>query len=333
MSTTSTLRTIQKGYRRLRAEKIGTFLLLSTLFFLSLLSPGFRARITNFPIEIKRCYLTNPIQPNATYQYDVAIATIFQNEAPYLKEWIEFHKRVGVQHFYLYNHFSTDDYMSVLDPYLSAGDVELIQWPYKQTSLEHWTQIQCRAYEHALKLAEGNAKWLAILDSDEFLFPTSGDNLGDFLKDYEAFGGIGVNWQLFGTSGISKIPANKLLIETLLLKAPEQFGENSNMKSIVRPETVAGCHSPHFVIYKFKYFQVNANKERFSGPFPPYIDVEKIRINHYWSRDEHFFYATKVDRRAGFNEAANQAIARVQKLNAVHDDLILRFLPDLKGVK
>lgn len=321
---------IRKCYTWLRAEKIGSFLLLLSLFFLSLLSPGFRARLTNFPTEIKRFYITDPIQPNTTYRYDVAIATIFQNEAPYLKEWIEFHKLVGVQHFYLYNHFSNDDYMSVLEPYIAAGDVELTQWPYKQTSLEHWTQIQCSAYEHALKLAEGDAKWVAILDSDEFLFPTRGDNLGDFLRDYEAFGGIGVNWQLFGTSGVPHIPPNKLMIETLLMKAPEQFGENSNMKSIVRPEAVAGCQSPHFVIYKFKYFQVNANKERFSGPFPPYIDVEKIRINHYWSRDEHFFYATKVDRRAGFNEAANQAIARVQKLNATSDDLILKFLPKLQ---
>lgn len=321
---------LRKWYTWLRTEKIGTFFLLLSLFSLTTLSPGFRSRLTNFPTEIKRFYFTDPIQRDRKYTYDVAIAAIFQNEAPYLKEWIEFHKLVGVQHFYLYNHFSTDDYMSVLTPYIFAGEVEVIQWPYKQTSLEHWTQIQCGAYEHAIKLAEGKAKWLAILDSDEFLFPTHGNDLKEFLKDYEDFGGVGVNWQLFGTSGVTAIPPNKLMIETLLLKAPEQFGENSNMKSIVRPETVAGCHSPHFVIYKFKYFQVNANKERFSGPFPPYIDVEKIRINHYWSRDEHFFYATKVDRRAGFNEASSQAIERVQKLNAIPDDLILRFVPRLQ---
>lgn len=39
-------------------------------------------------------------------QYELAICAIFQDEAAYLKEWIEFHKLVGVQHFYLYNHAS-----------------------------------------------------------------------------------------------------------------------------------------------------------------------------------------------------------------------------------
>ena len=36
-------------------------------------------------------------------KYNVAICAIFKNEEPYIKEWIEFHKIVGVDHFYLYN--------------------------------------------------------------------------------------------------------------------------------------------------------------------------------------------------------------------------------------
>ena len=44
-----------------------------------------------------------------TLKYKVSICAIFKNEAKYLREWIEFHKIVGVEHFYLYNNFSTDD--------------------------------------------------------------------------------------------------------------------------------------------------------------------------------------------------------------------------------
>jgi hypothetical protein len=32
---------------------------------------------------------------------NLAITAIFQNEAPYLKEWIEFHLLMGAEHFYL----------------------------------------------------------------------------------------------------------------------------------------------------------------------------------------------------------------------------------------
>ena len=41
-------------------------------------------------------------------RYDLTIAAVFQNEAPYLKEWIEFHKLVGVEHFLLVDNESTD---------------------------------------------------------------------------------------------------------------------------------------------------------------------------------------------------------------------------------
>src|SRR5215204_456630 len=60
-------------------------------------------------------------------QERIAIATMFQNEAPYLKEWIEYHRLVGVKHFYLWNNQSEDDYLSVLQPYIDKGIVELFQ--------------------------------------------------------------------------------------------------------------------------------------------------------------------------------------------------------------
>ena len=54
-----------------------------------------------------------------SYQYDITVGAIFQNEAPYLKEWIDYHKSVGVDHFVLYNHFSKDNYEEVLYPYIN----------------------------------------------------------------------------------------------------------------------------------------------------------------------------------------------------------------------
>ena len=41
----------------------------------------------------------------------LAVCAIYRNEAPYLREWIEFHRLVGVERFFLYNNESTDDHM------------------------------------------------------------------------------------------------------------------------------------------------------------------------------------------------------------------------------
>lgn len=303
-----------------------------TLFASLFALPEIRSKLSNLPVKMKRLYFRNPLHADTKYPYEVAVGTIFQNEAPYLKEWIEFHKLVGVQHFYLFNNLSSDDYTEVLAPYIATGEVDLVEWPYNKTSLEHWSQIQCAAYERAIEMAYGQAKWLAIIDTDEFLFPTESNDLALFLKEYEPFGGVGVNWQMFGTSRISKIPEDKLMIETLLLRAPEQFGEHINMKSIVRPETVASCQSPHFVVYKLGFFSVDADKNRFTGPFPPRISVDKIRINHYWSRDEKYFNRIKLSRRQSWLEEASVAEQRVANLNCVPDSTIQRFVPRLKEI-
>ena len=62
-------------------------------------------------------------------KYRLSLCLIFKNEAPFLKEWIDYHTIVGVDHFYLYNNNSDDNYKEVLEPYIRQGIVTLIEWP------------------------------------------------------------------------------------------------------------------------------------------------------------------------------------------------------------
>lgn len=272
---------------------------------------------------------SKPSKPKK-YKYNLAICAIFRDEAPYLQEWIEFHRLLGVEHFYLYNNLSSDNYKIVLAPYIKKKIVEVEDWSYTYQDVGRWSPIQCSAYGTKIPEIKDKVKWLAILDIDEFLFPTQGNNLQDFLKDYEDFGGVCVNWQMYGTSNIAKIPAGKLLIETLLLKAPKDYCENALVKSIVRPERVRSCESPHYCFFLPPYFQVNEHKEPFDGPNSPYITVDKIRVNHYWSRDENFFNNVKIARRQSWQESTEGIINRKNNLSVEEDDAILRFVPQLR---
>ena len=38
----------------------------------------------------------------------LSIWALYQDEAPYMREWIEFHRLMGVEHFFLYDHDSAD---------------------------------------------------------------------------------------------------------------------------------------------------------------------------------------------------------------------------------
>lgn len=272
----------------------------------------------------------NKTTPYTRYLYPAAITAIFKNEAPFLKEWIEYHKLIGVKHFYLYNNNSTDGFREVLKPYLIRGEVDLIDWPFISNNQKEWTKVQCAAYNHAIQMAYGYAEWLAIIDIDEFIVPVTADNLAEFLRDYGDYAAVGINWQMFGTSGVSRIPSKSLMVETLLMKGPENFEENSQVKSIVRPEVVVEVINPHFAILHPGCLQVNPDKQAFSGAFAPAISTDKIQINHYWTRDEEYFYNFKVGRRENWDEQKKTSEKRLNSLNAVPDDKILRFVPLLR---
>lgn len=264
------------------------------------------------------------------YRYNLAICAIFQDEAPYLKEWIEFHRLVGVEHFYLYNHRSHDNYREVLKPYILSGVVELINKPKVANRIIVFNRLQCKCYNECLAHARDVSKWVAFIDIDEFLFPVHERSLIDVLKQYEGFGGVYANWRIFGTSRIRNIPKNQLLIETLTLCTKKSFSANLYVKSIVRPEYADHFPNPHHPIYRPGYYQVNTNKVPFEGPFlSTYIQDNKLRINHYWTKDEDFFYRIKVPRQKKWGGQPNpQEI--LQSVNVEKDEAILRFVPDLK---
>jgi hypothetical protein len=269
----------------------------------------------------------------ADTKYTLSILTIFQNEAPYLKEWIDFHRSVGIEHFYLINHLSTDNFKDILQPYMDQDIVELFQCTENNPS--DWNGTQVRAYDALLPKLQDETKWVAILDTDEFLFAYEEKDLKQFLKSYEnnQIGGIYVFWQCYGTSFQRKIPSNKSLIESLILKAPTDYELNKYGKSIVRPDR---CESLgiHVCGYKPGYHDIKANGEAYDGTsfhasyekvITQTIDISQIRINHYWTRDENYFRKNKIPRyRKWRNEI--EAYIRYIELNKIEDKVILDFI-------
>lgn len=127
-------------------------------------------------------------------KYQVSICVIFKDEAPYLKEWLVYHKIIGVQHFYMYNNFSQDGFRMVLQPFIDAGDVTLMDWPYEQG--------QILAYRDCVEKFRNESQWIGFIDIDEFIVPIDDDNLYGFLKKFEKNrGSVLLYWKFFGSSG------------------------------------------------------------------------------------------------------------------------------------
>ncbi len=143
---------------------------------------------------IYKIFMNMVIPKKKEKKYYSAICTIFKDEAKYLKEWIEFHKIIGVNHIYMYNNFSSDDYQEVIAPYIESGYVDLIDWMVPQGQLS--------AYAHCISNYRDESQWIGFIDIDEFVVPVEDDTVNIFLKKFEKNrAAVKIYWKLFGSSG------------------------------------------------------------------------------------------------------------------------------------
>src|SRR3954464_2874164 len=133
------------------------------------------------------------LRGGGTAMYNVV--AIFKNEAPYLAEWIQFHRLQGFDTFFLYDNGSTDKSASIanmLGAYVTS-------WPGA-------TQ-QLTAYQHALTMLP-QGEWTAFIDVDEYLWAPSGQAVVELLpvSEYGHPRAFGVPWLMFGTNGHQTMP-------------------------------------------------------------------------------------------------------------------------------
>ena len=138
-------------------------------------------------------------------KYYISICAIFKNEAPYMKEWIEYYLLIGIDHFYLYNNNSEDDYKSILQPYIDKGLVTLTEWPD--------IPGQISAYKNWYENYRYETNWCTFIDLDEFICPLKDLNLKEWMKRHNKYPVYAIYWKMFGTSGIIEPDKSKLIIE------------------------------------------------------------------------------------------------------------------------
>lgn len=97
------------------------------------------------------------------FLHDLAVVAILKCEAPYLKEWLDYHLLAGVDHFYLYDNESPDNQAEVAAPYVEAGLVDYIPASGKS--------MQYVVYNDAVNRFKFFSRYIAFIDGDEFIYP------------------------------------------------------------------------------------------------------------------------------------------------------------------
>jgi hypothetical protein len=247
----------------------------------------------------------------------LAACMMFRNEADYLEEWLEFHDRVGFEHFFLYENLSRDDWRPRIPKRLiEAGRVTI-------TTVTH-EKAQLQAFNHCLRSVRGRVKWLALLDADEFVYPArEGESMPEILTEFSDAPAVAINWQMFGTNGHILRPQGRVLDNYRACAA----SGNQHVKVVVQPELTIRMVTPHNAIYVSGRTAVNELGAPVHGPFSNPPSLERLRINHYWTKSVEEYFLRKLNRgdQVGRDRTAQEMADNERLCVDRSDDLALRF--------
>lgn len=257
-------------------------------------------------IGLKRRLKHDRTQP----EYYLAVCAIAKNEGPYFVEWIEWHRRQGVEKFYIYDNESTDSTKELLEPFVRSGLVEYRYWPGRRRQLP--------AYDDCLERHRLSARWIAFIDLDEFIVPVKDGSIPEFLRRFEGVPVVEINWLIYGSGGAKSKTAGTMMQRFKRHSVPSHY-LNRHVKSIVDPRRVygmIGCHEAA----RISGHAADSHGERIRKNFrdrEPQQDV--IRINHYAVKSYEEFLGKQARGRARGNGIRTLAYFNQYDLNDIEE--------------
>lgn len=248
------------------------------------------------------------------------IVGCMKNEAPYIVEWIAYHRAIGFDNFLIYTNDCTDGTDSILQRLDQMGIVH-------HRNNDNWSGQSPQQFALDAALEEPvlqQAEWIAHIDVDEFVNVRCGNGtLDDFFAAVPEATNVAMTWRLFGHGGVTEL-ADRPVIEQFTACAP---------KYCPKPHTVWGfktlfrnigaysklsCHRPNKLNDEMarKVMWVNGNgsvttKEMLNNGWrssKSSIGYDLLQLNHYALRSAESYLikrqrgrALHVDRSIGLN--------------------------------
>ncbi|MDQ2092625.1 glycosyltransferase family 2 protein [Rhodalgimonas zhirmunskyi] len=248
------------------------------------------------------------------------IVGCMKNEAPYIVEWVAYHRAMGVDNFLIYTNDCSDGTSEILDRLQEMGVLQ-------HRNNDNWKGNSPQQYALNQSLKEPvikNADWIIHIDVDEFINVRCGNGtLDDFFERVPDATNVAMTWRLFGHNGVTTL-SDDFVIDQFDTCAPKfcpkphtVWGFKTMFKNIGAYEKIS-CHRPNKLDDKFKskVKWVNGSgkdmtreaSEKGWRSSKKSIGYDLLQLNHYALRSAESFLikrqrgrALHVDRSIGIN--------------------------------
>jgi len=176
----------------------------------------------------------------------------------HIKEWVAHHLNLGFDFIHIFDHKSIEP----ISNGFKANPKLMIERINREDN-----NLKVLLMMNAIKIAVKNLyDWALYLDADEFLVLNKHNNVRDYINDYKDYNQVSVNWQLFGTSYLTKEPDGMILENYIRC----ELFVNKHVKSFVRPESVIETRTPHTYLTKDMSKSINSHTMKILNKEIPY---------------------------------------------------------------
>lgn len=207
-------------------------------------------------------------------KYDISTCLLIKDEGRYLPEWLEWHCKIGVQHFFVYDNGSEVPILESV-PLEFIDMVTVVDFPPPRES----TQVE--AYTDCLKRFGTTSTWIAFIDADEFIRVVDGTPLPEFLKNYTDSDAILVKWAMYNANGLLYDDGRP--VRERFTKIVNHYpSDMPQHKSIIQPAKISimTAHVPIATYQTLRIVDENNEPIRLCKN----ITNNKILIDHYFTK-------------------------------------------------
>eukprot|EP01026_Neomeris_dumetosa_P059580 TRINITY_DN5567_c0_g1_i15.p1 TRINITY_DN5567_c0_g1~~TRINITY_DN5567_c0_g1_i15.p1 ORF type:complete len:351 (+),score=7.72 TRINITY_DN5567_c0_g1_i15:64-1053(+) len=227
----------------------------------------------------------------------VLVCTIFRDvESIDIQEWVEYHKWIGIDHFYLREHQTTNG-QDYLKDYINQGIVT-----YDWTGMNRSESPQKVLSQECIDNYRSQFDFIVFIDSDEYIvMQQPGECFNSFLENYTDYGALGINWVQMGTSGNVKRPPGGILMNYVNCDLNQTTIFNKHIKSVVNTKYVKEVLNIHFYSMNDGKFTVNEHFKFVPRHETPWgASWEFVALYHYQTKSQQDIQKRK-NRRLGPN--------------------------------
>lgn len=221
-------------------------------------------------------------------KYKLVIIAMFKNESHIMREWLTHYINQGVEHFYMIDNGSTDEWR------IETKDMPVTV--YTDTRKHCQTKLYS---DYFLEEVKRDAEWVAVLDLDEFMYARNGyKKISDYLFTVDDnIGNIEVKWKMFGSNNHIKQP--KWAINSFTKR--KKFGTKDAGIASIPLDFFGKCIGRTINIVDFSDHHKGNVKDCKKLIYPEQYTEESLsesplHINHYAIQSQEFFRSVKMAR-------------------------------------